>query len=63
MLDSKLLELEKIHTNDNSFDMRTKSLPRGKFKIVAWSPGWRSPPHSREGENFWVMGLFPFLCG
>ena len=32
VLDSKLLELEKIHTNDNGSDMMTKALPRGKFE-------------------------------
>ena len=63
MLDSMLLELEKVHTNDNGSDMMTKALPRGKFEYCCMAPGWRSPPHSREGENCWVMGLFPFLCG
>ena len=63
VLDSKLLELEKIHTNDNGSDMMIKLCQEGSLKIVAWSPGWRSPPHRREGENCWVMGLFPFLCG
>ncbi|KAM3394086.1 hypothetical protein P3S68_003088 [Capsicum galapagoense] len=32
VLDSKLLELEKIHMDDNGFDMMTKAFPRGKFK-------------------------------
>ena len=32
VLDSKLLELEKIHTNDNGSDMMTKALLRGKFE-------------------------------
>ncbi|KAM3381937.1 hypothetical protein P3S68_007510 [Capsicum galapagoense] len=32
VLDSKLLELEKIHTDDNGSDMMTKALPRGKFE-------------------------------
>ena len=31
-LDAKLLELAKIHTNDNDADMMTKALLRGKFK-------------------------------
>lgn len=30
---SKLTELEKIHTDDNSSDMLTKMLPRGKFEF------------------------------
>ena len=32
VLNSKLLELEKIHTDDNSSDMLTKSLPREKLE-------------------------------
>ena len=33
VLEAKLLELEKIHTDDNGADMFTKSLPRGKFEV------------------------------
>jgi len=32
-LDAKLLELEKVHTDDNGADMMTKALPRGKFEV------------------------------
>ncbi|RDY07580.1 hypothetical protein CR513_08285, partial [Mucuna pruriens] len=32
-LDVKLLELTKIHTNDNDVDMMTKAIPRGKFEV------------------------------
>jgi len=32
-LDAKLLELEKVHTDDNGTDMMTKALPRGKFEV------------------------------
>ena len=39
MLDSKLLELEKIHTNDNGSDMMTKALPRGKFEDCSMVAG------------------------
>ena len=31
--DAKLLELAKIHTDDNDADMMTKALPRGKFEV------------------------------
>lgn len=34
-LDSMFLKLEKIHTDANSSDMMTKSVPKGKFGIVA----------------------------
>jgi len=32
-LDAKLLELEKVHTDDNGADMMTKALPRAKFEV------------------------------
>jgi len=32
-LDAKLLELEKVHTDDNGTNMMTKALPRGKFEV------------------------------
>ncbi|RDX93794.1 hypothetical protein CR513_23897, partial [Mucuna pruriens] len=31
-LDAKLLELAKVHTDDNDADMMTKTVPRGKFE-------------------------------
>lgn len=33
VFDAKMLELAKIHTDDNDVDMITKALPRGKFEI------------------------------
>jgi len=33
ILECKMLELEKIHTDDNGSDMMTKALPRGKFEV------------------------------
>jgi len=39
ILDSKLLELEKIHTDDNGLDMMTKTLPKGKFKTCRFISG------------------------
>ncbi|RDY10827.1 hypothetical protein CR513_04603, partial [Mucuna pruriens] len=32
-LDVKLLELAKVHTNDNGADMMIKAVPRGKFEV------------------------------
>lgn len=32
ILDAKLLELAKVHTYDNGYDIMSKSLPRGKFE-------------------------------
>lgn len=34
-LDSKLIELKKIHTDDNDSDMLTKVLPRGNLSFIA----------------------------
>lgn len=31
-VDDKLLELDKVHSDDNYFDLITKALPRGKFE-------------------------------
>ena len=39
VLDAKLLELEKIHTDDNGADMLTKALPRGKFETCCFIAG------------------------
>jgi hypothetical protein len=42
-LDSKLMELEKIHTDDNGSDMLTKVLPRGKFEFCRIEAGLMLP--------------------
>lgn len=39
MLNSMLLELEKIHRNDNGVDMLTKSLPREKLELCSMIAG------------------------
>jgi len=39
ILDSKLLELEKIHTNDNGSDMLPKTLPKEKFETCRFIYG------------------------
>jgi len=39
ILDSKLLELEKIHTDDNNSDMMTKTLPKEKFETCQFISG------------------------
>ena len=41
-LDDKLLELEKVHTDDNGADMLTKSLPRDKFETCCLIAGLAS---------------------
>lgn len=33
VLNDKLLDLEKVHTDDNGVDMLTKTLPRRKYEI------------------------------
>ncbi|KAI4353150.1 hypothetical protein L6164_002120 [Bauhinia variegata] len=54
VLDSKSLELVKIHTNDNCLDMLTKILPRGKFEACCVGAVWHIPLLESEGE--FVMG-------
>ncbi|KAI4338352.1 hypothetical protein L6164_016691 [Bauhinia variegata] len=44
VLDSKSLELVKIHTNDNCSDMLTKILPRGKFEACCVGAGLAHTP-------------------
>ncbi|GKV41223.1 hypothetical protein SLEP1_g48789 [Rubroshorea leprosula] len=39
VLDSKLLELQKIHMDENGSDMMTKALPRGKFEACCLIAG------------------------
>ena len=39
VLDSKLLELEKVHTDDNGADMMTKALSREKFETCCLIAG------------------------
>ncbi|GMI87286.1 cysteine-rich RLK (RECEPTOR-like protein kinase) 8 [Hibiscus trionum] len=44
VLEAKLLELEKIHTNDNGADMLTKALPRVKFEACCLTSGMEAFP-------------------
>jgi len=58
-LNVKLLELTKIHSDDNDFDdMMTKALPRC-LVLVMKLPIWRSPPHSHKEEICWILCSFP----
>jgi len=41
VLNDKLLELEKVHTDENGYDMITKSLPRWKFETCCLIAGLR----------------------
>lgn len=50
-LDKKLLQLEKVHTDENGADMLTKSLPRDKLEICRQESGLVESPHEVEGEN------------
>ncbi|KAG8493315.1 hypothetical protein CXB51_010698 [Gossypium anomalum] len=44
VLEAKLLELEKIHINDNGADMLTKALPRGKFEACCLTSSMEAFP-------------------
>ncbi|KAL5863382.1 hypothetical protein ACOSQ3_000896 [Xanthoceras sorbifolium] len=43
VLENKLLQVEKIHTNDNGADMMTKNLPREKLAICREIAGMEEP--------------------
>ncbi|CAL2270427.1 unnamed protein product [Prunus armeniaca] len=43
VLESKQLQLEKIHTYDNSSDMMTKSLPKDKYEFCRGAAGLLEP--------------------
>jgi len=43
-LDEKLLQIEKIHTDDNDSDMMTKTLPMQKLEICRRKSGLAKPP-------------------
>ncbi|KAH0972829.1 hypothetical protein GBA52_024985 [Prunus armeniaca] len=43
VLESKQLQLEKIHTDDNSSDMMTKSLPKDKYEFCRGAAGLLEP--------------------
>ena len=58
LLDSKLLELEKIHLDDNGSDMMTKVLPRGNFEDCCMIAGMTvSSTELGGGEllGYWVF--------
>ena len=38
VLNSEVMELEKIHTDDNGLDLLTRTLPRGKFEACHFIP-------------------------
>ena len=61
-MDAKLLELAKIHIDDNGADMMAKTLPRGKFKACCEIVGLAVTSTLFEGEICWVFWA-PFLCG
>lgn len=44
-----LLELDKIHNDDNCHDMMTKELSEVKFETLCVSSVCRLPPHSYGG--------------
>ena len=57
VVSSKLLKLEKIHTDDNGSDMMTKTLPNEKLQACCKVAGMAVLPHESEGEIFWDILL------
>ena len=52
VVSSKLLKLEKIHTDDNRSDMMTKILPSEKLRVCCKATGMAVPPHMGQmGED------------
>ena len=45
VLENKLLQVEKIHTNDNGADMMTKALPKEKLEVCKKVAGLASTPN------------------
>jgi len=45
VLENKLLQIEKIHTNDNEADMMTKALPKEKIEFYKQAAGLTSTPN------------------
>ncbi|XP_071909816.1 secreted RxLR effector protein 161-like [Coffea arabica] len=56
VLDSKLLILENVHTNDNGADMFTKALPKKKLLFCRQEADLVEPPNELEGE---IVGCGP----
>ena len=55
VVSSKLVQLEKIHTDKNYSDMMSKTLPSEKLLVCCKAAGMAMPPHmSQMGENCWV---------
>ncbi|KAG4127272.1 hypothetical protein ERO13_D10G207450v2 [Gossypium hirsutum] len=52
VLKVKLIELEKIHTDDNGANMLTKALPRETFEACCLIVNMANTPMSWEGEIF-----------
>jgi hypothetical protein len=44
MVSSKLVQLEKIHTDKNGLDMMTKILPKEKLLVCCKAAGIAMPP-------------------
>ena len=57
VVSSKLLQLEKIHTDHNGADMMTKVLPKEKLQVCNEVAGMMVAPHELEGEICWEILL------
>ena len=57
VVSSKLLQLEKIHTDHNGAGMMTKVLPKEKLQVCNEVAGMMVPHHELEGEICWEILL------
>jgi len=60
-LDAKLLEVVKIHTNDNGAHMMAKALPRGKFRVCCEIAGLASYLQKFMKGKFFGFGLLFYM--
>ena len=61
VLDDELIELEKIHTDNNGSDMMTKALSKDKFETCRSIAGMTTTSTQSGGGGLLEIG--PFLCG
>ena len=55
VVEEKLLQMEKVHTDQNGSDMLTKILPKSKLLTCRLKVGLMEPPRRSEGEVCWVF--------
>ena len=66
VVSSRLLKIEKIHTDKNGSNMMTKILPSEKLLLCCKAGGMGCPPHESDGGEFlgilltWAVRRWPY---